>query len=193
MSRIQTGVSQVFDLSRETRATQTKLEREISQFNTAYQDYELHANALREASPAEWSPSRDEAASKLRGTHIALLSRELALRTEMDEFFAAAEADRHAAVDAAYKAHEDAQAEVRRRLISIGYDREIRGGGGLMHDPITPEMIANHPMVCEAFERHEQASTCNQFDRRRADNKAGLSRCRGELEQLKKSATAGIA
>ena len=122
MSTISDLLTFPFLLSKATRALQQKLAAAIARYNGDHVDLCKQAEALRDVSDAEWSPEHDATATRLRTSQIKSLQTEIALRSEVDAFYGTIDSqDRPTAVDAALATHEKTAADVRQKLVDIGF------------------------------------------------------------------------
>ena len=116
-------------------------------------------------------------------TRFAALQAELKLRKDADEFYAAEEADRRSAHRAAGEAHRAMEADVKRRLVKIGYlDPDEHG-----HGPgrFQPGFVFRHPEVIAA-KAHAEALRLQSENR--AENERQWQRVTTELETLRRRA-----
>ena len=111
------------------------------------------------------------------------LQTELKLRQDLDPFYAAEQADRRTAFDAACAARAETEADVKRRLVSIGYlDPDEHGYG---RGRFQPGFVFRHPDVLAAKAHVEELRGQSES---RGENMRQWDRLTDELERLRRRA-----
>ena len=111
------------------------------------------------------------------------LQDELKLRQDLDPFYAAEQADRRAAFDAAIKARTATEEDVKRRLVEIGYLDPAEHGLG--PGRFQPGYVFRHPDVIAAKAHLEAMRGQSEH---RAENMRQWERVTDELERLRRRA-----
>lgn len=193
MPAIVTSLHTSYELSPEGQDTRDALTSKIETFNRDKGQYETQADALKTIQTADWTPENDRAAAGLRTRQISLLNREIALREEIERFLIRLQQVEHlTARDVAFNESEVVKADVRRRLVSIGYvDGMVDVGNGQAVAGIPDSIVAHHPAARAAHCRNVSLRGCDTSDAR-AQNRKEIERCRQNADKLKAAAVAGL-
>ena len=182
MEMMQT-LAQPFALSKATAAKQRKVNARMDAFNEGWSKHLAEMEKLRELEITKTNAHNIAEVSVQRGREKLLLIVEAKdIRAEIAEIFSDYEPDLAAARNAALAAHEEAQADVRRKLIEIGY---IEGAlADSVYPSITPGMIQNHPRVFELRRQTDALQSASVHDGRKV-NEAALEKLTAEIEKIR--------
>jgi len=132
---------------------------------------------------------------RLRGLpsrRLGLRGRELAIRNRLEaEFYPARQSDRMEASSRAEIKHEQAQADVRQRLMGVGYvDGRMPDG---VFDSIPPDRVGRHPAVLAARNERDAALATRQSREDEQINAREIQKLLQAFEQIKQRAMSAVA
>jgi len=187
--RIEIGLDAPYALSAEARKEQGKLKSDIAALNAAWTEHAAQADMLHGTADADWTGELHQAAEALGRRRIQFLRDELAIRGRVDAFLAGVIGPEYqAAREATYERLERATADVRRKLLSVGFiDAPNPSGAGYVLD----HSIYQHPAV-QAAVAEEIALGCTSAEAARQLNAKAIAACRQQLADLKRKATAAL-
>jgi hypothetical protein len=188
--RIEAGLDMPFDLPAERHKEQTRLKAKVAEHNREWDAHAAECAALK-ATPVQQMTGKQLAqGDRLRQATFDLAQRALALRDELESYYAAIiDTDYHAAKDALLSQAESAKADILAKLVAIGYPQAWEGGGR----PISVEAFAGlHPAVAGPWRECECLST-GAPDAARSLNAGHAAKLREQLAAMRDNAVAGLA
>lgn len=180
-------LAEPFKVSKATARLQAALNARIALHNSTADELRLEVEALGCAELVDVvDPKFADRADALRRRSLSVLASELQLRSEMRNYFTAAARDLSAAQTAATQHYDRLVAELKVKLLEIGYV-----DGRISDDVPTPSIIPiffqRHPVVHGAF--CEVQRLTGMGDNRLAVNEERLERISAELKKLRDTAT----
>ena len=180
-----------FPIAKAADKQRTAILGRIAKHATALAEVASQVAALREVPASSWTSKHDAEAAEVRSKQRDLTAEEISIRQSIDEWYGLiADAEWPALRDAAIKSHEQITADVKKRLLGIGYVEVTDLGGGVAREEL-PGIIERHPEVrlalakwCDLSDHHTSA--------RRNVNAAALEACRREMLSYQQRATAGL-
>lgn len=177
-----------FRLPKATEAQRLAINEQIEQILKHRRWREEHAQQIRAADPATLDAESLVSGCELM-TRVALEKDEYGLRLDLHDFLNGPYREAlTAAVDAAWEAVQQTEADVRKRLVSIGYvDLPVHHG---VRGTIVPDFVNRHPEMLEARDRYQSLkghASSNDWVR---DNITAMRRLAESFERHKQRALA---
>lgn len=185
--RISTSTAQTYRLTKESADLQTSVDAAIDAHNKRCDLYEASVGEMQSAGD-DWSPTKEQAAARLRTTKIELLCDALKLRERIADTLVAFEADWQAARESAHQRHEALRDDVRAKLLKIGYTEFLASGqaSGL------EGMVSSHPEVKAALGETETLAAGGPNDARAVANQNEIRALRAELATIRQRSLAAL-
>lgn len=177
-----------FTLPKAAEAQRVAINARIEQILKHRRWREEHAAQIRAADPATLDTESLVGGCELM-TRVALERDEYQLRSDLHDFLAGPYREAlDAAIDAAWKEVEQIEADVRKRLVSIGYvDIPVTHG---IRGAIIPDFLNRHPEVLEARDRYQSLRGLASSNGWISDNVNAMRRLAESFERHKQRALA---
>jgi len=169
-----------------------KLKREVKDLNASIQaqlknraEYDSKAAAQRSASLEDFDFDNSTGPGGFLSWRVQILRNEMELRRRFDALGDEIHVERQKAVDVAFETYQQAERDVRKALVSIGYvdaDKHENTIG-----KITPPMIWCHPKVHEAREGHRSLQARASDRPAKRENLKSIKALETELTDIRDS------
>jgi hypothetical protein len=180
------------ELSQETRKLLGQITRDIDSLAKDQASLEADTQAVRSMNAADMSGGQLDVLRGLPSRRLDLMRRELAIRNRLEaEFYPVRQSDRMEASSRADAKYEQAMADVRQKLLSIGYvDGRMPDG---VFDSITPDMMGRHPAVFAARNKRDAALAARHTRDDEQFNAREIQQLLQAFEQIKQRAMSAVA
>jgi hypothetical protein len=180
------------ELSQKTRKLLGQITRDIDSLAKDQASLEADTQAVRSMNAADMSGGQLDVLRGLPSRRLDLMRRELAIRNRLEaEFYPARQSDRMEASSRADAKYEQAMADVRQKLLSIGYvDGPISDG---VFNSITPDMMGRHPAVFAARNERNAALAIQTSHEDAQLNTREIQQPLQTFEQIKQRAMSAVA
>ncbi len=175
-------------LALESQKTGATLNQEIDQLLERRQTLDAKVAENDSADTKDFDFIGATFAQEVRTGIVEALQQELRIRERISAFFDARKADALAASTMAHKIHEELLADVRKRLVSIGFLEPVPGEPTI--GAYTQEMFLRHPEVRRAKLEKDRISSVSNENEGAQKNKADRNATVKRLEDLKRKLTA---
>ncbi len=154
----------------EISKTADKLDQTFTTITERREEFDQQQRDVREQ-PVE-SVDVFAVADRLRQVRHGLLRDELQARRSLDTYIAEFQAWTREAATAAFQGFEKSQATIRRKLVRLGYIDALPTE--VVPGKLLPGMLAGHPLVIAARQRHEELRGRSVDFSARQENRRGI-------------------
>lgn len=179
-------------LSPQTRELLVRIRSDIGGLDKHQQELEADVQQIRSTPAADLTGKQLDLARDIPVQRLNLMRRELSIRNRVaTEFFPARRHDRTAAAENAAARYGQLKAEVRQKLIGIGYIDGLMPGGNF--ESITPDILHRHPAVFAA--RNEANAARDHVTPQEVEqlNATAIRDLEEAMEKLKQRALQAVA